>query len=256
MMLIGGKRHHVVVQPDPHADVVNRRGNHSIRGGTLALKVYTPDGPTSDRLKTPLLRVNGELTPVLWNDALEIMAGVSRHVLSKHGEAAWGMKTYSYEYFGNTYAISKMAFRSIGTPAYSPHDKPGPGADTAGLDDSGIIPFSASFEDWKQAEVIFIAGTDPFETKTVVFTEWMMTGSPDKKLIFALPRKTTGVAWAESRDGLFLQVIPGSDTVLHLAIIRVILEKGWEDREFIDKWVANAWEIDAGMGRGTRNTPW
>ena len=253
--LVDGKRHHVVVQPDPEASVVNRAGNHSIRGGTLAGKIYNPDGPTRDRLKSPLMRVNGELTPVSWNDAIDVMASVSKHGLGTHGEAAWGMKTYSYAYFENTYAISKLAFRSIGTPAYSPHDKPGPGSDTAGIDDAGIITFSASYEDWSIAEVIFISGTDPFETKTVLFTEWMMTGTP-KKLIFVLPRKTAGVAWAEQNGGLFLQVIPGSDTVLHLAIARVILENGWEDTEFIDKWVANAWEIDAGMGRGTRNTPW
>ena len=253
---IDGQPHHVVVQPDPEADVVNRKGNHSIRGGTLALKLYNPDTPTRDRLKTPLLRVNGELTPISWDDSFEIMARVSKHILDMHGQAAWGMKTYSYEYFENTYAISKLAFRSIGTPAYSPHDKPGPGNDTAGLDDSGIIPFSASFEDWSIADVIFISGTDPFETKTVLFTEWMMSGNTDKKLIFALPRKTAGVAWAEKNGGIWLPVIPGSDTVLHLVLARIILENGWEDAEFIEKWVANLWEIDAGMGRGTRNTPW
>ena len=77
-----------------------------------------------------------------------------------------------------------------------------------------------------------------------------------KKLIFALPRRTTGVAWAEKNGGLLLQLIPGSDTVLQLAMARVILENGWEDSEFIERWVANAWEIDAGMGRGSRNTPW
>ena len=254
--LIDGKPHHVVVQPDPNASVVNRQGNHSIRGGTLALKVYNPDGPTRDRLQTPLLRVNGQLTPVSWDTALDIMARVSRRVIDAYGEAAWAMKTFSYQYFENTYAISKLAFRSIATPAYAPHDKPGPGADTAGLDDSGINPFSASYEDWSESDVIFLSGTDPFESKTIVFTEWMMKGNAGKKLIFALPRRTTGVAWAEKNGGLLLQLIPGSDTVLQLAIARVILENGWEDSEFIEQWVANAWEIDAGMGRGSRNTPW
>ena len=213
--------------------LVNRKGNHSIRGGTLAesLKAYNgpdkPDTPTRDRLKTSLLRVNGELTPVSWDVAYDIIARVSEYVLANHGESAWGMKTYTYEYFENTYAISKLAFRSIGTPAYSPHDKPGPGNDTAGLDDSGIIPFSASFVDWSEADVIFISGTDPFETKTVLFAEWMMSGNLDKTLIFALPRKTAGVAWAETKGGIWLPVIPGSDTVLHLALARIILENGW-----------------------------
>ena len=80
--------------------------------------------------------------------------------------------------------------------------------------------------------------------------------TPNKKLIFALPKKTAGVSWGESRGGLYLPVIPGTDTVLHLAIIRLILENGWEDKDFIARKISNKWEIGSGMGRGTRNTPW
>ena len=250
---IDGQPHHAVVLPDFASQVVNKGGNHSIRGGTLALKCYNPDTPTRDRLKYPQIRVNGKLQRVDWDTALDVMATVSKHVLKKYGEAAWAMKTYSYEFFENTFAISKLAFNSIGTPAYAPHDKPGTGNDTAGVDDSGIITFSASYQDWSDSDVVFISGTDPFETKTILFTSWMMNGP---KLIMALPRRTAGVAYAESNGGIFLQVIPGSDTLLHLAISRIILENGWEDTEFIQKWTASNWEIEMGMGRGTRNTPW
>jgi arsenite oxidase large subunit len=250
---VDGRDHHVIVLPDFETPVVNRLGNHSIRGGTLALKCYNPETPTKDRLLYPQIRVGGKLTRVSWDTALEVMAAVSRHVLNKHGESAWAMKTYSYEFFENTYAISKLAFGAIGTPAFSHHDKPAMGADTAGLDDSGLINFNASYDDWQMADLVFISGTDPFESKTVVFTEYMMRGP---QLIIALPRRTTGVAFAEAKGGLFLQVTPGTDTLLHLAISRIILENGWEDKEFIDNWIATKWEIDAGMGRGTRNTPW
>ncbi len=253
--MVDGKKHHLAVVPDGDATVVNRGGNHSIRGGCIAQKAYHPDGPTKDRLKQPLLRVGGELVPVSWDLALDIMADVSRYVIGKFGEAAWGMKTFSYQFFENTYAISKLAFESIQTPAYAPHDKPGPGNDTAGVDDAGIVTFSASYRDYSLADVIFISGTDPFETKTVLFTDWMLKGHPNK-IIMVLPRKTTGAAYAEKIGGLFLQIIPGTDTILHLAMIRLILEKGWQDREFIEKWIANRWEIDSGFGRGTRNTPW
>ncbi|MDE2928259.1 MAG: molybdopterin-dependent oxidoreductase, partial [Acidobacteriota bacterium] len=129
--------------------------------------------------------------------------------------------------------------------------------DTPGIDFSGINPFSASYEDWGEAEVIFFSGVDPWETKSALFTSWIMGGkTPNKKLVFALPRKTTGVAHGERQGGLFLPVIPGTDTVLQLAIIRLILENGWEDKEFIARKVSNKWEIGSGMGRGTRNTPW
>ncbi len=81
---------------------------------------------------------------------------------------------------------------------------------------------------------------------------WIRT----RQLIFVMPRKTTGAAYAEKNGGLFLPIIPGTDTILHLALARIILENGWEDSEFIKNWVASRWEIDSGFGRGTRNTPW
>lgn len=249
-----GKKHNVLVISDPDATVVNRKGNHSIRGGMLAKKCYDPEGHTRDRLKHPMIRVNGALAPVSWELAIEVMAKVSRHIIDTHGVSSWGMKTFSYQYFENTYAISKLAFEAIQTPAYAPHDKPGPGNDTAGIDDAGINTFSACNEDWSLADVIFISGTDPWETKTVLFTEWMMTGGA--KMIFVLPRKSGGAAWAEKHGGLILQIIPGTDTILHLALARIILENGWQDQEFIEKHIANRWEIDSGFGRGTRNTPW
>ncbi len=250
---IDGEDHNVVILPDHDSTVVNKGGNHSIRGGTLALKLYNPNTATKDRLLYPQIRINGKLERVDWDTALEVMAAVSRHVLSDYGESAWAMKTYSYEFFTNTYAITKLAFGAIKTPAFCEHDKPALGADTGGLDDSGLINFNASYDDWQQADVLFISGTDPFETKTIVFTEFMMKGP---KMIMALPRKTTGVSFAEANGGLFLQVIPGTDTVLHMAISRYILEQGWQDQDFIDEWIATKWEINAGMGRGTRNTPW
>lgn len=250
---VDGKSNNVVILPDFDAQVVNKGGNHSIRGGTLALKCFNPDTPTRDRLLYPQIRINGELKRVEWDVALDVMAAVSKHVLENYGEAAWAMKTYSYEFFENTFAISKLAFNSIKTPAFSPHDKPGAGNDTAGVDDSGIITYSASYKDWADSDVIFISGTDPFETKTILFTSWMMNGP---KLIMVLPRRTAGVAYAEQNGGLFLQINPGTDTLLHLAINRIILENGWEDEEFVDEWIASNWEIEMGMGRGTRNTPW
>ncbi|MCB1519024.1 MAG: arsenate reductase (azurin) large subunit [Hyphomicrobiaceae bacterium] len=252
-----GRPHHMIVIADPDATVVNRNGNHSVRGGTLAQKIYNPDTPTRDRLKYPMIRIAGVLTPVSWELVTDVMAEVSKHVLKSHGEHAWGMKTYSYEYFENTYAISKLVNRAIGTPVYAPHDKPQNAEDAAGLDDAGINSFAASYDDWGKCEVAFLSGVDPYETKTVLFTEWMMYGDvPDKKMIFVTPHKTMGVAYGVDRGGLWLPVTPGTDTALHLAMSKIIIDNKWQDQEFIDKWVNNKWEIESGYGRGTRNTRW
>ncbi|MFH2203293.1 MAG: arsenate reductase (azurin) large subunit [Elusimicrobiota bacterium] len=261
IVLVGGEPHHAIVIPDPKAKVVNRGGNHSVRGGAIAQKCYSPRKPTRDRLKHPLLRVDGKLVPVSWDAAIRVMAEVSKHVLAKHGEISWGMKTFSYQSFESMYAISKLCFESIKTPAFSTHDAPTVGDESAGLTDSGYQTFGASYDDLAQAEVLFISGVDPYETKTVLFTEWLRppahrTGRKGPKMIIAAPRRTMGVAYAEKDGGLWLDVNPGTDTLLHLAVIRYIFDQGWEDAEFLKEHTASDWEIQSGFGRGTRNTPW
>lgn len=250
-----GQKHHVIVVPDKDATVVNVGGNHSIRGGTLGQKCYNPDTATRERLTSPMIRVNGKLTPVSWDLATEAMADISKYILAKHGEHAWAIKMYSYQYFENTYAITKLGMTSVGTPSIAPHDKCANTNDATGLDDAGIDSFASSYQDWADCEVAFLSGVDPYETKTTLFTTWMMPG--DKKFIFVTPHKTMGVAWAVSQGrGLWLPINLGTDTVLHMAMARIIIENNWQDQAFIDQWVAKPWEVDEGYGRGTRNTGW
>lgn len=250
-----GRKHHVIVVPDKDATVVNNGGNHSIRGGTLGQKCYNPDTATRERLSSPMIRVNGKLTPVSWDLATEAMADISKYILAKHGEHAWAIKMYSYQYFENTYAITKLGMTSVGTPSIAPHDKCANTNDATGLDDAGIDSFASSYQDWADCEVAFLSGVDPYETKTTLFTQWMMPG--DKKFIFVTPHKTMGVAWAEREGrGLWLPINLGTDTVLHLALARIIIENNWHDQAFIDQWIAKPWEVDSGYGRGTRNTGW
>lgn len=252
-----GNPHHFIIVADTDAETVNPGGNYSLRGGTLAQKLYNPDTPTRDRLKNPMVRIGGILMPISWDVATEVMAEVSKHVLKNYGEHAWGMKTYSYEYFENTYAISKLVNRGVGTPVYAPHDKPQDAEDAAGLDDSGVNSFAATYEDWGKCDVAFLSGVDPYETKTVLFTSWMMGGdNPGKTMIFVTPHRTMGVEYALKNGGIWLPIIPGTDTALHLAIAKIIIDNGWQDQEFIDTWVNNKWEIESGYGRGTRNTRW
>lgn len=242
-----GKPHHVAVVADTEAKVVNVAGNHSIRGGTIAKKCFNPNTPTKDRLQHPMMRVNGKLEKISWDDAFDIMAEVSQHVIAKHGNDAWAMKMFSYQYWENTYALTKLALRHVRTPAFAVHDQPtGHGSDTPGLSDAGIDPFSASYEDWSQADVLYMSGSDPFETKTVLFTEWIMKGIREHgmKVISVVPRKTGGIAHAEKEGGLYLEIIPGTDTVLHMALSRYIIENGWEDAEFVKKYINSAAESD------------
>jgi arsenite oxidase large subunit len=236
-----GRQVNVIVQPDPDADVMNVGGEHSIRGGVLARKLYNPGTPTKDRLTTPLLRVRGLLQPISWDAALEIFARVSEHVIANHTEMAWGTKVYSYQYFENTYAISKLSLGAIGTPNWAPHHAPAEGDDTPGLSDCGVDAFNSAYIDDQEADVLLLVGTDPYETKTVRFTQWMRR----TPIVDINPRKGFTARYAEENGGLHLQVQPGTDTALMNAIAREVIEQGWEDTEFISTYMASRAEIDA-----------
>ena len=257
IVLHNGEPHHVVIIPDKDARFVNTDGDSSIRGGAIAQKCYNPQTPTRDRLKTPLLRMYGILMPVPWNFALDIAAEVAKHVIATHGANAYGVKMYSYQYLENTYAITRFALRHINTANFTFHDTPSNVTSTPGFRDAGFDNFAPSYEDWRDAETLLICGTDPYETKTILFTQWIMKGIQNgQKTIFMVPRRTAGIAYAEKNGGMWLDVTPGTDLLVVNAIARIIVENGWEDREWIRKWVNDKWESSSGFGQGTRNTPW
>ncbi len=243
---VNGKPHHITIIGDRDNKGPNLGGDHSIRGGTIAKKCYNPNTPTRDRLKYPMIRIGGKMIRVPWDFAIDVMAEVSKHVIKKHGKSAWAMKMYSYQFWENTHALTKLAFQGVETPAWAVHDQPtGHGPDTPGMADAGIDNFSPAYEDWGLADVLFIAGTDPFESKTIIFNERILPAiRSGMKVISVVPRKTTGVAFAEQNGGLYLEITPGTDTLLLHAISRIIVANGWEDKEFVSKWINNRTEED------------
>ncbi len=257
IVLHEGEPHHVVIIPDKEAEFVNTDGDSSLRGGCIAQKCYNPQTPTRDRLKSPMMRIYGILQPVTWDFALDIAAEMAKYVIKKHGSNAYGVKTFSYQYIENTYAISKYALRYVNTANFTFHDTPSDVSSTPGFRDAGFDNFGPAYEDWMNAETLLICGTDPYETKTILFTQWIMKGIQNgQKAIFMLPRRTAGVAYAEQNGGLWLDVTPGTDLLVVNAIARIIVENGWQDKEWIEKWVNDKWGSNSGFGQGTRNTPW
>jgi arsenite oxidase large subunit len=246
---IDGRPHHVVVLPDPDATVVNVGGDHTL-GGSLAQRLYNPEKPTKDRLLKPQLRVGDTLVPISWGEATDLLARYSSYVLERWGPLSWGMKTYSYQFYENTYAITKLVFDAIESPCWAPHDKAAEGSDTPGLSDAGVNVFSASYQDWKDAEVVFCSGVALYDAHGVLFSQWV---KGPNKLIVVNPRRDATADYAIRNGGLFLQIKPGTDTALHNAIARVILEEGWEDSDFLLNWVAQGADLLADQNSWRRN---
>ncbi|MFK7764802.1 MAG: molybdopterin-dependent oxidoreductase [Roseobacter sp.] len=174
--------------------------------------------------------------PVTWYCALEIAAEVNKHVLEEHGTNAYGLKTFSSGYMENTYAITKYALRNVRTANFTFHDAPSDVMSTPSFWDAGLESFGSSYGDVAEADCRLMCGTYPYESKTILFMDFIMSAIQDgQKSIFLVPRKTAGVAYAEQTRSMCIDTQLGTGLPVVPAIARVIDENGWQHDEWIEK---------------------
>ena len=80
-------------------------------------------------------------------------------------------------------------------------------------------------------DTLFLFGSNPTEAHPIVSLHLKKALAKGAKLVVADPRKT----WMAKRADVWLNLKPGSNIALLNGIIRVILENGWENTEFISK---------------------
>lgn len=231
-----GRSYHIVVVPDK--DYVVNHGNHSIRGGTNARGIWNPDGATADRLTVPLLKVGQTQQPISWDAALTIASSVLKHAISAYGPQATAFRMYAYQWFENTYAITKFYLQQIGTPNGAIHNRASFGGETTALEDTGMSTWNIAYADVELADVIFEVGAGGYENQTTLFTQYVMQSQAT--LLIQDPRKTIDAAYAEKHGGLHLQVKPGTDMILLNTLARLILENGWQDQTFLEQFLVTS----------------
>ncbi|HEY8059293.1 MAG TPA: molybdopterin-dependent oxidoreductase [Acidimicrobiales bacterium] len=115
-----------------------------------------------DRIERPLVRRDGELVPVSWNEALDDLGGRLRAVVDEHGTQAIGV------YFGSGlgmdaagYRMMEDLFGAIGTPAkFSPLTIDGT-AKTLVSHLVGAFPGFTSHIDYERASLVLYIGVNP-----------------------------------------------------------------------------------------------
>jgi arsenite oxidase large subunit len=221
--------------------VVNH-GNHSPRGGSNAQGIWSPYGPTHDRLQFPMVKVAGAQQAISWDAAIEIMAATIGYAKEQYGGPAMAIRFYAYQFYENTFPITKFYFGDIGTPNGAIHNRASMGGETTALSDIGLETWGTAYEDGLKAQTVVGWGANLYECQDVYFQEHIV---PGKAPIVAVdPRRTFTAAYAEDNTGgVHLQLVPGTDVVLAGAIARHILDQGWEDQDFIAKNTASADDI-------------
>ena len=83
----------------------------------------------------------------------------------------------------------------------------------------------------KDINTLFLFGSNPTEGHPIVGLHLKKGLANGAKLVVADPRKT----WMAKRADVWLNLKPGSNIALLNGIVRVILDNGWENKEFISK---------------------
>lgn len=246
---VDGVDSYIAVLPDK--DCVVNRGDHSPRGGSNALTVYTdyphPLTKPTERLLRPQVRPSkgGSLSTTSWDQALDRVAQRIEQTLRSKGPAAiglWGADHLSPEL---NYVQGKFLFAPRPKGLYDPTLGPDAGVGVRAIHNRAKFnseypsledhfgsnnALLYSYADFEAANTVLFAGTNSYETGTVLYNRIHAAGN--KKVVID-PRRTVPAANAEDGGGVHLQLRPGTDVILLNSLMQVIVSQNLHDQAFI-----------------------
>jgi arsenite oxidase large subunit len=248
---------HLVIHPD-HECVVNS-GLGSVRGARLGELSYSETtGSQMQRLTDPLVWRYSGMHPTSWDDAVGLVAEVTRRVIEEQGEDGLIVSAFDHGGAGggyeNTWATGKLYFESMKVRNIRIHNRPAYNSEVHGTRDMGVGELNNCYQDAELADTIFAVGTNALETQTNYFlNHWIpnLRGAslalkrselPDEehaaaRIVIVDPRRTVTVNACEAEVGpdnvLHLAINSGTDLTLFNALLTYIADQGWTDSEFV-----------------------
>ncbi|MBV8206047.1 MAG: NADH-quinone oxidoreductase subunit NuoG [Acidobacteria bacterium] len=139
----------------------DNRDKSGINGDFLCIKGrYAFDVTHSEeRLREPLVRREGRLTPATWDEALEIIASTFRRIRHEQGGSAIGVIGSNRTTNEENYLLQKFARLVLGTPNIDHHRTADFPALAAALKSARLA--TASMRDVGQAKTIVLLGGNP-----------------------------------------------------------------------------------------------
>jgi NADH-quinone oxidoreductase chain G len=174
-----------------------------------------------DRLRTPLIRRDGELQPATWDEALDLIARRLHEILEAHGPKAIGGLGSTRVTNEANYLFQRFLRTVVGTNSLD-HMRRMP---------AGATPLS-SLPDLEQRDVILLLGSDPSAAAPVVEL-WIKKAvlRHGARVLVANPVETElgRLSGSSSSTASWLGYRPGSEAALMNGLARAILDAGLED---------------------------
>ncbi|MBC7885926.1 MAG: formate dehydrogenase subunit alpha [Saprospiraceae bacterium] len=209
----------------PYDAEVNQ--GHTCLKGRYAFSFYNHP----DRIKTPLIRKNGELTPATWEEAYQFIAERLTHIKNTYGpDAIAGISsarcTNEENYLMQKFIRVVIGTNNIDCCARVCHSPTALGMQRA----FGTGAATNSIEDIQYTDCIMVIGANPTDAHPVTGAKIKQFAMKGKPTIVVDPRKTEMARFAT----VHLQLRPGTNVALLNMMLYYIMAEGLEDTSFIE----------------------
>jgi nitrate reductase (cytochrome) len=212
----------VAIQGDQLADV--NKGLLCVKGYHVGLALYG-----KDRLKEPLLRRNGKLEPISWDEAIDIIA--KRALAAPDKFAIYGSGQWTIP---EGYAALKLIKAGLSSNHIDPNARLCMASAVTGfLSTYGVDEPAGCYDDLDVADVVILWGNNPAEMHPVLFSRIVDRRSRGEKvtLIDIGTRRTRSTEFAQH----YLEFRPQSDLAIANGIAHLLIKNGTYDKEFVAK---------------------
>lgn len=197
----------------------------------------------TDRLKTPLIRtvVDGEETfrEVDWDEALDYIAARMKEIASRYGPECVALFTHGSggAHFGHM--LKAFGSQSITAPSFAQCRGP---REVAFLTTFGDIVYSPERTDIRDTKCLVLIGSHLGENMHNGQVQEMSDAIDKGATIITVDPRFSTVA---GKSKFWLPIKPSTDMALLLSWIHVLIENGWYDKEYVERYTYGFEELKA-----------
>ncbi|OGG45235.1 MAG: formate dehydrogenase subunit alpha [Candidatus Handelsmanbacteria bacterium RIFCSPLOWO2_12_FULL_64_10] len=220
-----------VVSMKPIDDSPVNEGHACVKGRFAFDYVYAPD-----RLRTPLIRKDGQFVEATWDEAIDLIAATFKRILEQHGPDALAGISSSRGTNEENYLMQKFFRAAVGTNNIDNCARVCHSATVSGMMEVfGVGAATNGLEDIDRARLLMIVGANPTEGHPVTGARIKRAVRRGAKLIVIDPRRIELCKYAD----VHLQLRPGANVAVLNGLAHVILTEGLYDEAFIGQRTEN-----------------
>jgi predicted molibdopterin-dependent oxidoreductase YjgC len=192
-----------------------------------------------ERIKTPLLRVNGTFKEASWEEALRFVAHALETIKHQYGSESIAGMASSRLTNEEIYLFQRLFRNGIGTNQIDLDDRSSRGL-TEGLAKTLGWPASTnSIQEIRKADCILVIGVDPAETNPIIKNEIQLAIRRNRAQLIVIGSydivltRSTQISPLLPSSMTLLEK-PGAEVSLINMMIQTILKENLEDKDFIE----------------------